>query len=145
MTRRVSGRILIVVLLYQTTAAWGGERLGLLLRCPGRLGRGRRPRYSSSSSASFITFDESLVLHVANDHHAFHEDTKPGDLTGQSSLSGSYSSPPTRAYSVCGTVLRGHQGVIATPKGKFPTATVAVTVFDARSITDTSLVFKFVT
>ncbi len=85
----------------------------------------------------------------AADHHAFHEDAKPGDLSLQighpASLSGSYSSPPSGAYSVCRTALMGHHGVIATPKGLFPTATVAVTVFDARSITDTLFERKVVT
>ena len=35
--------------------------------CDGRMGLPRRP----------------LVLHFADDHHAFHEDAKPGDMTGQ--------------------------------------------------------------
>ncbi len=43
------------------------------------------------------------------------------------------------------TALRGHQGVIATPWGVLPTATVAVTVFDATSITDTLLESWFTT
>ena len=53
-------------------------------------------------------------------------------------------SPPSGAFSVCRTALMGHQGVIATQEGLFPTATVAVTVFDARSITDTLLELEFV-
>ena len=36
-------------------------------RCDGWMGLMRRP----------------LALQFADDHHAFHEDAKPGDLTGQ--------------------------------------------------------------
>ena len=35
------------------------------------------------AGASATTAVRPLVLHSAHDHHAFHEDAKPGDLAGQ--------------------------------------------------------------
>ncbi len=35
------------------------------------------------AGASAKTAVRPLVLQFADDHHAFHEDAKPGDLTGQ--------------------------------------------------------------
>ena len=35
------------------------------------------------AGASATTASRPLVLRSVDDHHAFHEDAKPGDLTGQ--------------------------------------------------------------